>query len=212
ALRGWLDARGALPDAPLLAAVPVSLRQKGDAQSNTQAMMARMSLETQRDDPLERLRRIRDASTRLKGTLREVKGSVPTEFPSLGLPWLGNALAAVWGRTRLANRLPPLANIVVSNVPGPAVPLYLLGARMLTYWPVSIPVHSMALNVTVQSYAGSLDFGLIACRRAVPDVDDIAARIGAAFDALESAGAPPKRAPRRPARPRRRAAGDPEAA
>lgn len=212
ALRGWLDARGALPDAPLLAAVPVSLRQKGDAQSNTQAMMARMSLETQRDDPLERLRRIRDASTRLKGTLREVKGAVPTEFPSLGLPWLGNALAAVWGRTRLANRLPPLANIVVSNVPGPAVPLYLLGARMLTYWPVSIPVHSMALNVTVQSYAGSLDFGLIACRRAVPDVDDIAARIGAAFDALESAGAPPKRAPRRPARPRRRAAGDPEAA
>jgi hypothetical protein len=92
------------------------------------------------------------------------------------------------------------------------VPLYLLGARMLSYWPVSIPVHSMALNVTVQSYAGSLDFGLIACRRAVPDVDDVAARIGAAFDALEAAGAPPKRTPRRPARPRRRAAGEAKAA
>ena len=188
ALRGWLGARGALPAATLLAAVPVSLRRSGDAQSNTQAMMARMPLATDLADPLERLRRIRDASARLKGALRDVRDAVPTDFPSLGLPWLGGALAAIWGRGRLANRLPPLANVVVSNVPGPAVPLYLLGARMLSYWPVSIPIHSMALNVTVQSYAGSLDFGLIACRRAVPDVDDIASRIAAAFDALEAAG------------------------
>jgi hypothetical protein len=151
-------------------------------------MMARMPLATDVADPLERLRRIRDASARMKGALRDVRDVVPTEFPSVGLPWLGGALAAIWGRARLANRLPPLANVVVSNVPGPAVPLYLLGARMLSYWPVSIPIHSMALNVTVQSYAGSLDFGLIACRRAVPDVDDIASRIAAAFDALEAAG------------------------
>ncbi len=186
ALRGWLEARGALPEATLLAAVPVSLRRAGDAQSNTQALMARMPLATDVADPLERLRRIRDASVRMKGALRDVRDAVPTEFPSLGLPWLGGALAAIWGRSRLANRLPPLANVVVSNVPGPTVPLYLLGARMLSYWPVSIPIHSMALNVTVQSYAGSLDFGLIACRRAVPDVDDVAARIAAAFDALEA--------------------------
>jgi WS/DGAT/MGAT family acyltransferase len=232
ALRGWLDARGALPDAPLLAAVPVSLRRKGDAQANTQAMMARMSLATDVADPLERLHRIRDASARIKDALRDVRDAVPTEFPSLGLPWLGNALAAIWGRSRLANRLPPLANVVVSNVPGPAVPLYLLGARMLSYWPVSIPVHSMALNVTVQSYAGSLDFGLIACRRAVPDVDDVAARIGAAFQALEAAsvaadaaaatgaGRPARRRAARPAvvgaskpaRPRRRVAGGAPAA
>lgn len=196
ALRGWLQARGALPEATLLAAVPVSLRRPGDGQSNTQAMMARMPLATDVADPLERLRRIRDASGRLKHALRDVRDLVPTEFPSLGLPWLGGALAAIWGRSRLADRLPPLANLVVSNVPGPTAPLYLLGARMLSYWPVSIPIHSMALNVTVQSYAGSLDFGLIACRRAVPDVDDIAARIGAAIDALEAAG---RRAPRREA-------------
>ena len=177
ALRGWLEARGALPDRPLLAAVPVSLRRAGDAQSNTQAMMARMPLATDVADPLERLRRIRDASSRLKGALREVRGAVPTEFPSVGLPWLGGALAAIWGRSRLADRLPPLANLVVSNVPGPTQPLYLLGARMLTYWPVSIPFHSMALNVTVQSYAGSLDFGLVACRRAVPGESRESARI-----------------------------------
>jgi WS/DGAT/MGAT family acyltransferase len=190
ALRGWLQARGELPEAPLLAAMPVSLRSRGDAQANTQAMMARTTLATDVADPHLRLARIRDASLRIKGALRDVKGAVPTEFPSLGLPWLGNLLAGVWGRGRLADRLPPLANVVVSNVPGPPVPLYLLGARMLGYWPVSIPIHGMALNVTVQSYAGSLDFGLIACRRTVPDVDAIAARIGAAFDALDAAHAP----------------------
>jgi WS/DGAT/MGAT family acyltransferase len=207
ALREWLLARGELPAESLLAAMPVSLRRAGDTSSNTQAMMARMTLATDVADPLARLHRIRDASGRIKGALREVKSAVPTEFPSLGLPWLGNALAAVWGRGRLANRLPPLANVIVSNVPGPAVPLYLLGARMLHYWPVSIPYHGVALNITVQSYAGSLDFGLIACRRAVPDVDAIAQRLAQAFDALDGGAdrgaARPHAPPDRPARRRR---------
>jgi WS/DGAT/MGAT family acyltransferase len=204
ALRGWLVGRGELPSSPLLAAMPVSLRRQGDDQANTQAMMARVTLATDVDDPVERLMRIRDASARLKDALRDVKDAVPTEFPSIGLPWLGNTLAAVWGRGRLADRLPPLANVVVSNVPGPTVPLYLLGARMLHYWPVSIPVHSMALNVTVQSYAGSLDFGLIACRRTVPDVDAIADGIGDTIEAMSPA--------RGPAAPRGRAAATPKPA
>ncbi|MFN7643743.1 MAG: wax ester/triacylglycerol synthase family O-acyltransferase [Burkholderiales bacterium] len=207
ALRDWLLARGELPAESLLAAMPVSLRRAGDTSSNTQAMMARMTLATDVADPLARLHRIRDASGRIKGALREVKSAVPTEFPSLGLPWLGNALAAIWGRGRLANRLPPLANVIVSNVPGPAVPLYLLGARMLHYWPVSIPYHGVALNITVQSYVGSLDFGLIACRRAVPDVDAIAQRLVQAFDALDGdadrGAARPHAPPDRPARRRR---------
>jgi len=196
ALRDWLLARGELPVESLLAAMPVSLRRAGDTSSNTQAMMARMTLATDAADPVDRLLRIRDASGRIKGALREVKSAVPTEFPSLGLPWLGSALAALWGRGRLANRVPPLANVIVSNVPGPAVPLYLLGARMLHYWPVSIPYHGVALNITVQSYAGWLDVGLIACRRAVPDVDAIAALLERAFDALD-ASAPDLPAPRR---------------
>ena len=64
--------------------------------------------------------------------------------------------------------------MVISNVPGAPVALYFAGAKLLTYYPVSIPSHGMALNMTVQSYNGMLDFGLIACRRAVPDVEDIA--------------------------------------
>jgi diacylglycerol O-acyltransferase len=204
ALRDWLLARHALPTAPLLAAVPVSLRARGDTTADTQAMMARMTLATDLADPLARLARIRSASRGIKGALAGVKQALPTEFPSLGLPWLGGLLAAIWGRARLADRLPPLANVVVSNVPGPPVPLYLEGARMLSFWPVSIPVHGLALNITVQSYADSLDFGLIACREAVPDVAAIAAGIAAAFDALEAAASrTPAAKPPEPARPAR---------
>ena len=202
ALRGWLASRGSLPRASLLAAMPVSLRRAGDERANTQAMMARVTLATDIADPIERLHRIRDASAQVKGVLREVKSVVPTEFPSLGLPWIGELLAAVWGRARLANRLPPLANVVVSNVPGPERPLSLLGATMRAYWPVSIPYHGMALNITVQSYAGSLDVGLIACRDAVPDLHEITRRLEVAFASL----LPPStahRATRRASRPSR---------
>jgi len=210
ALRDWLLARDALPTAPLLAAVPVSLRARGDTTADTQATMARMTLATDLADPLARLARIRSASRRIKGALAGIKQALPTDFPSLGLPWLGGLLAAVWGRARLADRLPPLANLVVSNLPGPPVPLYLEGARMQSFWPVSIPFHGLALNITVQSYADSLDFGLIACRETVPDVAVIAAGIATAIGALEAA-APPAPAPaaaparaRRAARPRPR--------
>ena len=103
-----------------------------------------------------------------------MKSVIPTDFPSLGAPWLISGIAALFGRSRLANRMPPIANVAISNVPGPQFPLYLAGAKMLTYYPVSIATHSVALNITVQSYNGSLDYGLIACRRAMPDVARLA--------------------------------------
>jgi hypothetical protein len=100
--------------------------------------------------------------------------ALPTDFPSLGAPWLLSGLAALAGRAKLAERLPALINVLISNVPGPQFPLYFAGARLATYYPVSIPAHGGALNMTVQSYNGSLEFGLTACRRALPDVGDLA--------------------------------------
>jgi hypothetical protein len=77
-----------------------------------------------------------------------------------------------------------ISNVAISNVPGSPVPLYLAGAKMLDYYPVSIVIHGVALNITVQSYMGQLCFGLIACRRAVPDVRDIALQMQRALDTL----------------------------
>jgi len=93
-------------------------------------------------------------------------------------------LASLYGRTNLSRHLPPVANVVISNVPGPAAPLYLAGARIVHYHPVSIPAHGMALNITVQSYAGSLEFGLTACRRVVSQEESYEL-VGYLQDALE---------------------------
>jgi diacylglycerol O-acyltransferase / wax synthase len=87
----------------------------------------------------------------------------------------------------LANVIPPLANVAISNVPGSPVPLYLAGAKVATYLPVSIPGHGVGLNITVQSYDGVLGFGITACRRAVPDPQSLAVYLQSALAELLAA-------------------------
>jgi diacylglycerol O-acyltransferase len=87
------------------------------------------------------------------------------DIPITGSPWLMTGLASLLGRSNLVSRFPQVGNVAISNVPGPPMTLYMAGAKMVHYFPVSIPYHGSALNITVQSYAGSLEFGLTACRR-----------------------------------------------
>jgi hypothetical protein len=118
---------------------------------------------------------------------------LPTDYPSLGIPWLIEAATALYGKARLADRIPQVANVVISNVPGPAQPLYLAGARMLSNWPTSIVVHGLALNITVQSQGGRLDFGLMADGVAMPEVREVADAIAITFDDLRILqGVPPE--------------------
>ena len=174
AMRRYLESRNALPKKTLVTALPVSLREEGNTDLNNQVSMMLVNLATDIVDPKKRVREIVKSSSAMKVTLKSVKSVMPTDFPSLGAPWLMSGLVSLYGRSRLADKIPPIANIVISNVPGPRVPLYMAGARMTTYYPVSIVVHGVALNITVQSYDGYLDFGLIACRRAMPDVKELA--------------------------------------
>ncbi len=173
ALRRYLSESNELPKKPLTAAVPVSLREQGNTDPNNQVSMTVMTLATDVADPIERLKVINESSVAAKSLMGSFKAAIPTDFPSFGAPWLMSGLATMYGRSGLANALPPVANVAVSNVPGAPIPLYVCGALMKTYFPVSIPTHGVALNITVQSYNGSLDYGLIACRRAVPDIADL---------------------------------------
>ena len=188
ALRDHLAARNALPATTLFAAVPVSLRPAGDTAQNTQATMVRMPLATDIADPIERYAAIRSASASVKRGVGRFRDVIPADFPSVGMPWLLPPMATLVGRARLADRLPPLANLVISNVPGPRVPLYLAGARMLSYYPASIVTHGLALNITVESYVDDLFFGLVACRHAVPDLQAVADAIAAAEAELTALG------------------------
>lgn len=194
ALRRWLARHGGAPGRSLVAAVPVSLREEGDRDYTTRATMVLAGLATDLADPVARLAAIHASAGVGKSLTSRARAIIPTDFPSLGAPWLLAALAAVYGRAQQLAGFPPLANIVISNVHGPPSPLYFAGARMLTYWPVSIVTHGLGLNVTVESYCGSLDFGLIAARRAVPDIDRLARALHAAYAELQKASAPPSAA------------------
>ena len=191
ALRRHLACHGGLPAEPMIAAVPVSLREAGNTDATTLATMSRMGLATDVADALARLRAIHAGSGRTKTLTRELRSIIPTDLPSIGMPWLFGAAAALYGRARLADRIPPLANLVVSNFPGPTVPLYLAGARLLTWWPLSIVEHGLGLNVTVQSYAGSLEFGVVAARSALRDPDMFVGAMREAFAELQALRKPP---------------------
>jgi len=173
ALKRYLADYDCVPDKPLVAGVPVSLREAGNTDPNNQVSMMLVSLATTVDDPIERLAAINASANVGKKLQLNVKGAMPTDFPSLGVPWLMTGLVSLYGRSRLANRLPPVANVAISNVPGPQFPLYFAGAKLAHFFPVSIPGHGIALNITVQSYNGLLEVGLTACRRALPDVADL---------------------------------------
>lgn len=198
ALRRFLTKHGPLPRKPLIAAVPVSTRAAGDTTSNNQATMSLMSLGTHLADPAARLAHVMASSRAMKAQMGQLKSLMPTDFPSLGIPWLMQAGAMLYGRARVAEKLPVIANVVISNVPGPQLPLYLAGAQMLTNYPTSIAVHGLALNVTVQTYNQSLDIGLIACGEAVPETAELAAYVETAFmefQALAVAEEAPEPAP-----------------
>ena len=185
ALRSYLKEGNELPDASLVAGVPISLRAEGDTSANNQVAGTLIDLATQVADPQERLQAILRGTAAMKRQMGTFRGIIPTDFPSLGSPWLLSGLASLYGRSRIASWL-RVANVTISNVPGSKVPVYLVGARMVDYYPVSIVVHGVALNITVQSHVDQLCFGLIACRRAVPDVRELATHLQRALETLRA--------------------------
>jgi WS/DGAT/MGAT family acyltransferase len=187
ALRRYLLGRSALPRESLIAALPVSLREPGNTDMNNQVTMMLCSLSTDIADPLPRLAAIVASSQDFKARLGDVKGAMPTDISILGAPFVMTGLAEWMGRTKAADQLPAMVNVLISNVPGPRKPMYCAGARLQHYFPVSIPSHGGALNITVQSYMDNLDFGLIGCRAAVPDIQKMAELLGREFEMLKQA-------------------------
>jgi diacylglycerol O-acyltransferase len=193
ALRRYFLHHGPLPRKSLVAGVPVSTRTKGDTSSNNQATMTVVSLGTHIGDPKKRLAHVLAATAAMKNNMGHMKSLMPSDFPSLGVPWLMEGLGALYAKAKVADRLPAIANVTISNVPGPTVPLYMAGAKMLTNYPTSIVVHGVALNITVQTYNESLEFGLISCGEAMPDVAELALYVQEAFDEFQAL--PPTAAP-----------------
>jgi diacylglycerol O-acyltransferase len=187
ALRRYLAGKKALPDKSLVAGVPATLRDPSQTEINNQSAMLLCTLATDRVDPIDRLDAIAAASQTARQRFQDTKELISTDISIFGAPLLMGGLSQLASRTHVYNVLPPLMNVVVSNVPGPRQPMYCAGVAALHYFPVSIPYHNSALNITVQSYLDNLDFGLIACRTTVPDVQRIADLIVEECEALRAA-------------------------
>src|SRR6201995_63302 len=192
-VRRYLAERGALPTKSLTAAVPISLREEGNTDSNNQEFGMICAIATNVDDPRTRLETIIAQSTKAKEMSHPLRALMPQvqNVSMLGAPILVQILALLYSRSSLSDLLPPAANITVSNVPGPRQTLYAAGAELLHIFPVSISTHGLALNITVQSYRDQLDFGFIAGANIIPHVQALCDMLPDEFAALEAAFAPP---------------------
>ncbi|GII76293.1 diacylglycerol O-acyltransferase [Sphaerisporangium rufum] len=182
AVRRWLIAHHALPGEPLVAGIPFSLHEAGDDGRNQVTLMI-TSLDTQVADPVERLLAVHESMGRVKDRfalaparwLRHLSQGMPAAL-------MGLADRAAFG---LVAQTSPAVNLLVSNVPGPQIPLYLCGRRILSQYPVSVVTDaSGGLNITALSYDGRLAVGVVACRTMVPDVWSVTEYLGEALDEL----------------------------
>ncbi|MBD8525950.1 WS/DGAT/MGAT family O-acyltransferase [Pseudomarimonas arenosa] len=181
ALRRFLDELGELPDKPLTAGIPVSVRPSDDDDSGNAITFIISTLGTDIADPLERLDAIRASTRRAKEHVQSLPRQAMMQYTLLLMtPYMASLLTGVGGRTR------PMFNITISNVPGPDKPLYFRGAKMEASYPVSLVTHGQALNITCQSYDGHLNFGFTGCRDSLPHMQRVATYTGEALSELES--------------------------
>jgi diacylglycerol O-acyltransferase / wax synthase len=187
-LRRWLVAHRELPREPLLAMVPVSIRtdeEQGSFGNKVSAMVA--PIFTNVEDPAERLELIHDAMLVAKEQHKATPAELLTDFAQFSMPALTARVNRVIARTKLADRVAVPFNVVISNVPGPNFPLYSAGARLVGSYPVSALTDGIGLNLTVMSYMGNLDFGLLACREIVPDIWRLLGYLGDSLEELKKA-------------------------
>jgi diacylglycerol O-acyltransferase len=187
ALRRYLQNLGALPDRPLLAACPVSVRNEETADIDSANKVSAMfvSLPTHLDDVDERVAHIRDATNGAKQEHHAVGARTLLELGELAGPRSFGLASRLLGG--LANWGPVPINLVISNVPGPPFPLYLAGARLVSMLPLGPPIEGAGLNITVLSYTDRIDWGFIACRELAPQLQDMADAVQDAHRELSKA-------------------------
>ncbi len=197
ALREYLLLHDALPDEPLRAMVPVSIRTGDETDPWTNRISSLMAeLPTNCDDPLERVRRCSAAMDEAKRQFDLVPADALVDAAEFASPVVATAASRYVTDMNLGGQLGHPANLVISNVPGPRHALYFEGAKLEQYVPVSTINEGMGLNITVHSYGDQLDFGLVAARELIPDLWEMAdlhvAEIARLFEATGATWAAPQ--------------------
>ena len=167
ALRQYMLDKGELPDKPLIATVPVSVRQLNRTGNQITYVMA--NLATNEIDSLKRLAKVGESTKSAKDELQDVSPDAATSFAVIA-----QGLTAMLNQLNITGFVPPPANVTISNVPGPRAPLYFGDAKLLGMYPLSVLIDGQSLNITVVSYCDTIGFGFMACRDILPDVDILA--------------------------------------
>jgi WS/DGAT/MGAT family acyltransferase len=180
ALRRFLLERDCLPDKPLTAGIPVSVRPQDDEGTGNAISFIVATLATDIADPVERLGAIQSSVQHAKAHVQGLPRAAMQQYTMLLMaPTILTLLTGMGGRT------PPMFNITVSNVPGPDKPLYFRGAELLAVYPASIVTHGQALNITCESYNGQMNFGFTACHTSLPSTQKLAIYAVQALQELE---------------------------
>lgn len=191
ATRRYLADRDALPTEPLVGMCPVSVRgedEKGRPDNRVSAMF--VHLRTDIDDVTDRVRAIARTTHGAKQDHNAIGAKFLQNWAEHAAPSTFALATRLYSRLNIADRHPPIYNVVVSNVPGPDFPLYLDGARLVATYPMGPIMEGAGLNVTVLSYMDNVDFGFLAGAELVPDVWDLADHVdGAMADLLAAAAA-----------------------
>jgi len=191
ALRRFLDERDSLPEQPLTAGIPVSVRPKDDDRNGNAITFIVSTLGTNIADVKERLSAIRQSVKQAKEHVQSLPRQAMMQYTVLLMaPTILTLLTGIGGRVR------PMFNITISNVPGPDTPLYFRGAEMVASYPASIVTHGQALNITCQSYAGFMNFGFTGCHSSVPSMQRLAVYTADALAEMEATFLPPTTQPK----------------
>ncbi len=190
ALRSYLESRGELPESPLLAMVPVSVREDenaASASSRNKVSGLFSSLPTDIADPVKRLETIATDNAVTKEHHQTISAAMLQDWAEFAAPTTFGLAVRAYSSLRLAERHPVVYNLVISNVPGPPIPMYFLGAEVLGLYPLGPVFHGAGLNVTVLSNNGKLDVGIIACLEQVPNPWAIADEVPRQIELLVAA-------------------------
>jgi diacylglycerol O-acyltransferase len=185
-LRKFLNDRGELPDNSLVAMVPVSVRDKSDRPGRNQVSGMFSRLETQIEDPAQRLKAIAEANSVAKQHSSAIGATLLQDWSQFAAPAVFGIAMRVYASSNLSGAR-PVHNLVVSNVPGPQVALYFLGSQVKAMYPLGPIFHGSGLNITVMSLSGKLDVGLIACPELLPDLWEMADDFAVALEELLAA-------------------------
>ncbi len=189
ALRRYLEEHGESPDRSLVASVPISIRAGEEESLGNRVAAMTVPMADEVDDPTEQIRRIREVTKSAKERLGAITADLMMDWTQFATPALAARAFRFYTGSRIQNLHRPVANVTISNVPGPPFPIYVAGSQLQSFYPLGPIVLGQGVNITVVSYLGVMYVGVVGCPETTPNIESVADGISKALDEFVEAAA-----------------------